>query len=388
MAPEQAAGRPVDERADLYALGLVLYEALAGVNPVRAGSPSATARRIGTVLPPLAGRRADLPPDLCAALDRAVRPDPEERGELDDLFDALADALGEVSDEGGSIAPHPLERGLPVLPPASAAWSRPRRPARSRGPRSRGSRPTRSLPPPLAAAAVLRSSPCSRAWAGWPPRSASRCCSRSARRRGRARPLLVLVLAAAPPLLLRADGRAWSLPAAAPALGLLGLAGAYPALAGRAPRWPARLALGALGAWWVVLAEPLLERALVFGAAPGHAGAAALRRRARHHRRRRDRAGGELGRAACSRSSGAPRRSCCRGSCAAARSPPTSSPRRAWAAGVAAATVALGEWLGDRVAQPAPHGARRRRGARPARPPWRSRSCAARRRPEPGDEEP
>ena len=70
MAPEQAAGRRVDERADLYSLALVLYEALAGANPVRAGSPAATARRVGTVLPPLKRSRKDLPPDA----DRRHRP--------------------------------------------------------------------------------------------------------------------------------------------------------------------------------------------------------------------------------------------------------------------------------------------------------------------------
>jgi eukaryotic-like serine/threonine-protein kinase len=55
----------------------------------------------------------------------------------------------------------------------------------------------------------------------------------------------------------------------APALGLIGLAAAFPALAGQSARWRMRAALGALGYWWLVLAEPLAERRLWLGA---HAG--------------------------------------------------------------------------------------------------------------------
>ena len=47
MAPEQAEGEEVGAEADLYSLGLVVYEALTGVNPVRGGGPAATARRLG-----------------------------------------------------------------------------------------------------------------------------------------------------------------------------------------------------------------------------------------------------------------------------------------------------------------------------------------------------
>jgi hypothetical protein len=168
--------------------------------------------------------------------------------------------------------------------------------------------------------------------------------------------VLVAVLAFAPPLLLRADGRAWGLPAAAPALGLVGLAGAFPALAGQAPRWPARLALGALGAWWLVLAEPLLERTLLFGAA------SATPDRASFDGAPGITAGDVIAPAA---SSGALLLAAIwaaaalvlpwlvRGRSLAADAVAATT----WAAGTAAATVALGEWLGDRVADPTPRGA-------------------------------
>src|SRR5262249_31972855 len=118
MAPEQAKGRPVGEEADLYSLALVLYEALAGRHPVKGANAAATAKRLGSRIPPLARSRRDLPEPLTVAIDRALQPEPALRGTLDDLYDGLADALPAVSDEGGTIAPHPLERGLPVLPPA------------------------------------------------------------------------------------------------------------------------------------------------------------------------------------------------------------------------------------------------------------------------------
>ena len=269
MAPEQAAGRPADERADLYALALVLYEALAGRNPVAAGSPTATARRIGTVLPALGRARADLPAELTAAIDRALLPDPEARGGLDDLFDALADALPEVDDEGGSIAPHPLERRLPLLPPAIGRLVAPAAAGALVWAALAGLTPEPALAPPLAAAATVAAVALlpRLGWLAAATATALALAFGPAPRPGAA--LIVLALALGSPLLLRADGRAWALPAAAPVLGLAGLAGAYPALAGRAPRWGARLALGMLGAWWVVLAEPLLDRSLVFGPVPG-----------------------------------------------------------------------------------------------------------------------
>jgi len=82
----------------------------------------------------------------------------------------------------------------------------------------------------------------------------------------RAGAAVLVVAAVAPvPLLLRRRGVVWSVPALAPLLGLAGVAGAYPAIAGRARGPLTRAALGALGAWWALLAAPLLGRELLGG---------------------------------------------------------------------------------------------------------------------------
>ncbi len=113
MAPEQAEGRPATEASDLYSLALVLYEGLAGDNPVRGRGMASTARRLGARMPPLQRLRRDLPPELCRALDTALLPRPEQRGDLRRLRTALTHALDDVDDEPGTVA-------TPALPVALA----------------------------------------------------------------------------------------------------------------------------------------------------------------------------------------------------------------------------------------------------------------------------
>src|SRR5436309_8956352 len=104
MAPEQAAGRPAGPAADLYALALVTYEALTGLNPVRTSTAAARARRLGAHLPPVRRQRRDLPRELGRGIDLALRPRPRERGTVAELRASLAASLPEVSDEPGVVA--------------------------------------------------------------------------------------------------------------------------------------------------------------------------------------------------------------------------------------------------------------------------------------------
>jgi serine/threonine protein kinase/Tfp pilus assembly protein PilF len=96
MAPEQARGMPVDQRADVFAFGVVLYEMLGGERPFRGATPTDTVAAILKDEPsPLP---AHVPAALAAVVRRCLAKEPGQRyqggGELKAALDALQHATG------------------------------------------------------------------------------------------------------------------------------------------------------------------------------------------------------------------------------------------------------------------------------------------------------
>ncbi len=99
MSPEQAAGHRVGPPTDVYSAGMVLYELLAGVHPLRGETPAETLANVSAArLPPLAELRPDLPKDLIELIDEACAPRAAQRPAAADLATALR---GQV--ENGSL---------------------------------------------------------------------------------------------------------------------------------------------------------------------------------------------------------------------------------------------------------------------------------------------
>src|SRR2546421_6807985 len=99
IPPERLAGDVWGRAGDVWAVGVLLWEALAGVHPFWTSSPLETARAIENGAPPLAEARPDLPRSLTAAVDEALALDPARRPSAARLAHALREALEERARE-------------------------------------------------------------------------------------------------------------------------------------------------------------------------------------------------------------------------------------------------------------------------------------------------
>ncbi len=126
MAPEHASGQPIDHRADLFALGVICYEMLAGVMPFEGTGAEVARAYLSREIPPMKQRApdADVDPLLEAFTRTLLARSRDERP-------STARARACCSSRSSAIGPG--RRG-------SSAWSSAIRPARRRAAASRRSR--------------------------------------------------------------------------------------------------------------------------------------------------------------------------------------------------------------------------------------------------------
>jgi WD40 repeat protein/serine/threonine protein kinase len=107
MPPEQARGEAVDERADVYALGAILYHLLSGKCPYDGDSRAVLKKVLAGPPVPLAERQAGIPEDLLAIVRKAMTRDPGGRYPT---AKELADDLRRFQ-TGQIVAAHRYSRG-------------------------------------------------------------------------------------------------------------------------------------------------------------------------------------------------------------------------------------------------------------------------------------
>ena len=156
MSPEQASGRAIDHRADVWALAVIAYHLLTGEFPFDGPTPDDLLARLCRVRPiPITVHRQDLPSAIVDLFSRAFANHVEERFQSAVAFAGALEYVATVDERTKGAPPRPM--GSISIPPASELGrppSDPRKPQSVR-PRSEAPRPVPADQPPSIESSIV-----------------------------------------------------------------------------------------------------------------------------------------------------------------------------------------------------------------------------------------
>lgn len=119
MAPERVSNRKYDGRADVYSLGVMLFEMLSGRRPfvaVDSDPMSMIMRHVRDPAPPLSSVWPEAPPELEQIVASTLQKEPVDRPTAAELAEAFARALNSLESRGVTVAPAPMEEAPEPAP--------------------------------------------------------------------------------------------------------------------------------------------------------------------------------------------------------------------------------------------------------------------------------